>query len=154
MKAKMLSAACMALFISVAQAQDFTFQYNMEELNEVQNQNDVKDHFLGQDIAMKMQLLKESYTYKEVNEISNTENTVIEKPSIYNSVRKLSKHLKKSIKKGNISEPEAFNLLDNVLNIALNIRYQDTAALESELWKIKEPDELARLFTERIALEM
>lgn len=135
-------------------AQEFVFNYNMKELDEVQQSTDIKDHFLGEDIAKKMQLLKESYTYKEVNEISQTEFTVVEKPSIYRSVNKMSKYLQKDVKKGRISKEKAYTQLDNVLNIAINIRYQDTEKLEKELWKIKEPENLKALFSDQIVLSM
>ena len=68
-------------------AQDFTFRYTMEELNDVQNEMDIKQHFLGDDIATKFQLLKESYTYIEKDDISLSEKTIVEKPSIYYSVK-------------------------------------------------------------------
>ena len=84
-------------------SQDYTFRYDMQEMEEVVNTQEIKPHFLGNEIATRLQLLKESYTYKEPNEISGTENAVIEKPSIYNAVRKVNRYLKKAVKKGDIS---------------------------------------------------
>ena len=149
----LLTTALLAMMV-VAQAQDFVFSYNMKEMEDVQSQADIKKHFLGDEIALKMQLLKESYTFIVVDEINNTQRTSVEKPSIFYSVKKTEKYLKKALKKGQIDEEEAITQFDNVLNIALNIRYQDTKALEDLLWDIKDPNQIATLYESRVKLEM
>lgn len=140
----------------ISKGQDtFTFRYTMEEMNEVQDIIDLKEHFLGEDIAIKFLLLKESYTYIERDAIAQSEKTVVEKPSIYYSCKKVSKYLKKAIKQKEISEDEAKAQMDNVLNIALNIRYQETEALEQILWDInKDPNQVIAFYNSKVKLEM
>ncbi|MFT4736047.1 MAG: hypothetical protein ACI8QD_000929 [Cyclobacteriaceae bacterium] len=142
--------------INEASAQDkFTFRYTMQELNKIQMQSNLKSHWMGDEIAKKFTLLKESFTSIEMNAVAQTESTVVEKPSIYYSCKKVSKYLKKSVKKGLISEDEAFDQLANVLNIALNIRYQETAQIEEILWDInKNPSQVIAFYKEKIELEM
>ncbi len=133
-------------------AQDkYQFDYQEKELTGV-SEAFVKKHFLGEAVALQMQLLRESYTYKVEDQISKVVNTVIEKPSIYNSVSKVNKYLKKKLKSKEITTEEAEQVLSNVLIITLNIRYQDTAALEEELWKLKDPKEINDLYSNRVAL--
>ena len=130
---------------------DYQFEYQEKELTEVTSPF-VKKHFLGEQIAVQLQLLRETYTYKDDGVISNTETTVVEKPSIYHSVAKVNKYLKKEVKKGILSTDEAEETLSQVLKVTLNIRYQDTEKLEEELWSLKNPQEITKLYTSRIDL--
>lgn len=133
-------------------AQDsYYFEYQEKEQTEL-NFPSTKRHFLGDEIARKMQLLKQSYTYQTETMMTNVLNTSIEKPSIYYSVSKINKYLKKEVKKGGISENDAKSIMENVLNIALNIRYQDTQDFEKELWDIKDPSEITDLYSNRVEL--
>ncbi|MFY0686862.1 MAG: hypothetical protein JXQ90_06840 [Cyclobacteriaceae bacterium] len=144
------------LFIALTSsvtAQDFTFNYNMKELDEVQQVNDIKKHFLGEEVATKLQLLKETYTYKEKDPISLSERTVVEKTAIYNSIKKLSKYYKKQLKTGTVTKEDATTQMVNALNIALNIRYQSTEELEDLLWDIKDPKQLTSLYTSQVKLD-
>ena len=99
-----------------------------------------------------MQLLRETYTYKSESVITNVTTTEIEKPSIYYSVNKINKYLKKEVKKGGISEDEAKDILMKALIVTLNIRHQNTEKLEKELWSLKDPKEITNLYTKRISL--
>lgn len=155
-KLRGLLMAGFVLLSLVSKGQEtFTFRYTMEEMNDVQDIIDLKKHYLGDDIARKFLLLKESYTYIERDEIAQTEKTIVEKPSIYYSCKKVSKYMKKAIKKGTISEDEALAQLDNILNIALNIRYQETDKMEQILWDInKDPDQVIAFYSSKVKLEM
>lgn len=133
-------------------AQTYKFYYSAKEQAEVQA-SIIKQHNLGEEIAKKMQLLKESYTYKEYNPVSRFEDTVIEKTPIYNSVKKISKYLSKSVKKGNIELEEAQSQLNKILDVALNIRHQNTTALEEELWATKGTDQIASIFVDKIVMD-
>ena len=137
----------------ICYGQQFTFRYTREELVDVQHEIDIKPHFLGEGIAVKMQLLRESYTYRQRNKITLQERNVVEKPSIYYSVKKMNNYLKKEIRRGNLSRKEANEQLNNALNIALNIRYQETEKLEELLWKIKDPDKIAIFYSQNVKLE-
>ncbi|MBV6646172.1 MAG: hypothetical protein KI790_12025 [Cyclobacteriaceae bacterium] len=117
------------------------------------NEQLVKPHYMGPDIANKMYLLKESYTWMSPPSPSSpTEKLMIEKPSIYSSVRKLSSHYKKMIKKGNIEKGEAKEVLAKALDIALSIRFQQTVDLELKLQGIKSADEIAVVFADKVVL--
>ncbi len=140
-------------YISSAQ-EEFVFSYDMMEMEEVQSTIGMKEHYLGEEFTLKMQLLKEAYTYKVKDEISKTEKVEIEKPSIYYSVKKTDKYLKKALRKGKVTEDEAKETLNNILNVALNVRYQDTQKFEDLLWDIKDPVQISSLYTERVKLEM
>lgn len=140
-------------FISLgAKAQTYVFTYDERELVEIQSTVALSKHPLGDEYAYKLQLLKETYTYEVPDEIHHTKQTIIEKPSIYFSVKKANKHLTKSVKKGRIEEEEATKKLTEILDKALNIRYQDTEQLEAKLWKVKDPEAITALYTEEISL--
>jgi polyhydroxyalkanoate synthesis regulator phasin len=149
----LLVGILITLSVSVKAQETFSFRYNMEEQSEIQDINDLKEHFLGEDIAKKFLLLKESYTYMIEDELTQNRSTIVEKPSIYYSCKKVSKYMKKAIKKGNITEDEARAQLDNILNIALNIRYQETEKVEEILWEIKDPNQLMAFYKDKVKLE-
>ncbi len=152
MTKKLVLLVCLIAPLAYAGAQKYQFEYQEKEQKEIEN-TIFKKHYLGEDIAIKMQLMKEEYTYQIKDEISLTESTAIEKASIYNSVNKVNKYLKKSVKKGQISEEEAKEILDRILDVVINIRYQETAELEEELWSIKDPVAVTSLFDEEIAMQ-
>lgn len=160
-KVKFLSALVILIcgFEGVSQDMQasFTFRYIEQELKELETSPElVDDHYLGFDIAKKMQLLRETYTYEEPPTATNpAPRTVVEKPAIYYSVKKIDKHFKKALRKDEITEDEARKQLDNILNIALNIRYQETGKLEEILWDIKrDEEEIVKLYTDRVTLEL
>lgn len=142
---------CLIAPLAYLNAQKYQFQYQEKEQGEIESIS-FKDHFLGEEIAIKMQLMKENYTYRVMDEITRVESTEIEKASIYYSVNKLNKYLKKGIKKGEIEKEQAKELLENVLTVAINIRYQETAELEKELWGLKDPKVIATLYDREIVL--
>ena len=131
----------------------YRFDYQGSEFNDI-SANYVKKHFLGSDIANKMQVLKETYTYVTINELNQAETTTIEKPSIFSSVKKADKFVKKQMKSGALTEEEARTVMDKILLVAINIRHQNTEDLEQELWKMKDPKQITSLFVDRIAMNM
>ncbi len=155
---KLLLTNCLLFLGIVAYSQDvsFSFRYQQEELKDMEiSEEMLKDHFLGYEIAKKMQLLKESYTYQEPGTATQPVGaTVVEKPSIFYSVKKIERHLKKATKKEMIGEDDARAQLNSILDIALNIRYQETEKFEQILWDIKDPEEMATLYSSRVKLEM
>lgn len=151
MKRQTVIVICLIMPVAFLSAQKYHFEYLEKEQTEIES-NTYKEHFLGKDVAIKMQLMKEEYTYQEYNSYSRMETTAVEKSSIYNSVNKVNKYLKKGIKKGDISEPEAKEMLEKVLMVAINIRYQETSELEKELFSVKDPLAIATLYSEEIIL--
>ena len=147
-----LVLVCMTQTMAQSENQ-YQFDYMEMELQEIESPF-VQEHFLGTDIANKMQLLRENYTYKALNSMTQREENFVEKQPIFRSVVKLNKYLKKELKSGSLTMEKAQEIMDKVLLIALNIRYQETTELESELWKIKKPEEIAQLYNERIAISI
>lgn len=139
-------------FFGLAQTA-YTFDYMDEENSEVISIH-IKQHPLGEEIATQMQLMSESYTYQVTDAISGNISNEIEKPSILSSVNKVNRHVKKAVKKGNMTKEEGVEVMKTVLRIALNIRHQNTEELEAELWTISAPAELMDLFTKRITMEV
>ena len=136
--------------ITSISAQKYEFEY--QEKEQAEPDGTVTRHFLGDQIATKMFLLRKSYTYSVRDEISRVDKTEIEKPSIYYSVNKVNKYVKKSIKKGQMTEGQAKETLTKVLDVAINIRYQETEELEKELWSTKDPVAIASIFNESIVM--
>ena len=135
MKKLLFIIVLMIAVISVRAQQEFTFMYQQEEMAEVESQSDIKKHDFGEDIAYKFQLLKERYTYVEPGSATSpSDKIIIEKQPIFFAVKKLDKHFRKSVKKVGVSKEDAVSELENALNIAINIRYQDTQELEDLLY--------------------
>ena len=152
---KVIALIFLFALVNYAGAQDkYTFRYTQEELIDVQNPYDVRSHYLGDDIAKKFQLLKESYTTIHVDEVAQRENTVVEKSSIYYSCKKIGKYLTKAVKKGEMSLEQAQEQMNHVLTVALNIRYQETEAFEDVRWDIKDPFQALVFYKEKVDLDM
>lgn len=154
MKKLLIIVVLMVAAISVKAQQEFTFMYQQEEMAEVESQSDIKKHDFGEDIAYKFQLLKERYTYVEPGSATSpSDKIIIEKQPIFFAIKKLDKHLRKGVKKGGLSKEDATAELENALNIAINIRYQDTQELEDLLWDTKDPEGISTIF-KGISLEI
>ncbi len=127
----------------------FCFRYCVDEQSLCSiNNEDLNDHPLGDDIARKLYLLKETYTYIEhPTPTSPGEKTIITKPSIYNSLQKLNRYYKKQVKDGEMSEEEARIKLSQYLDVAISIFIENTESFEDELRKAKKPDEISEVFS-------
>lgn len=157
-KGLLLAATLISLtFVGYSQESQETFSFSFIEDKLDDSSVDlatVGGHYLGSDIAIKLELLKGSYTWKEEGTANSpTTKTVVEKPAIYYSLKKLDKYYKKAIKKGEVTEDEAKDEFIKALDIALFIRYQETAAFETKLRELKEESDIALLFTEKVKLE-
>jgi len=140
-----------------ASAQDeFRFRYMESKLDESSiNPDKLRGHFLGDAIAKKLYLLKENYTYlEEASSVTATAaRLIIDKPAIYNNIKKLEKYYKKGIKKGNIEESKAKEEFADILDIALFIRNQQTIAFEERLDSVNDTEEVVAIFTEKVKLD-
>lgn len=159
MKKGLLLAATLISLSLVGYSQEsqetFSFSFIEDKLDDSSvDLATVGGHYLGSDIAIKLELLKGSYTWKEEGTPNSpTSKTVVEKPAIYYSLKKLDKYYKQAIKKGEVTEDEAKDEFIKALDIALFIRYQETAAFETKLRELKEESDIALLFTEKVKLE-
>jgi len=111
------------------------------------------EHFLGETTAKKFYLLDGKYTSQEAVVPGNPlTKTVIMKPVIYDAVKRIEKHLKRKVKKGEISIDSANTIMNKVLDIALNIRVADTEKFEAALGSLNDNDARIDLFINRVQL--
>lgn len=151
---KLLFKLVVLIAISPALAQDnegkMTFDYRDKELS---TSALVEDHLLGEDVGEKLALLKQEYVWVEpASPAVPAPVSHVEKASIYSSVKKLERFYKKGVKKNRIAMDQALQELNQVLDVAISVRYQDTSVLEDVLRSTKEPEDLIAVFTERVAL--
>jgi len=159
MKRVLLTAVIFLGYFSAVSAQagaEDTFYFdndlvNVKALNI--DPNYITKHYLGEDIAIKMHLLKETYTYIERgDDLNPVDKTIVNKPAIFYSMKKLNNHYKKQIKKGTVSKEEAKEKLDHYLDICLSIYLQSTDNFEEALRTSKGNDELDGVFS-RVVLK-
>ena len=97
------------------------------------------NHFFGNEIAKKMYLFVDHYSYKvPVAPGNSATKTIFRKPEIYLSVKKIERYLKKSVQKGDLNSNVAQKEYDKVLDIALNILDENTAKFEERLKSVGE----------------
>jgi hypothetical protein len=110
-------------------------------------------HPFGEIIAKKNYLLDEKYTSEVALTPGNpASKTVIKKPVIYESVKRIERDLKKSVRKGEIPLNTAVNEFDTVLDVALNIVTVDTGVFENAIKSAGSTDSIIELFTKRVIL--
>jgi len=135
------------------QAQDdgpvFSYAVSNNELDlaEVGDQPIPRDPF-GDDMAKMMVILKNNYTFVEPpTPTKPTPTTVVEKPTIYFAIKRAHKLYKKMVKKDQVSEDEAIQNLTELIQKAVNVRYQKTESLEEALRGAKKLDEIESIFS-------
>jgi hypothetical protein len=123
-----------------------------EELNSI-SKDMIGEHAFGESISRKMYLFESRYTYQVPIVPGNPQTrTMIRKPVIYDAVMKIERHLKKSVKKGEISTETATAEFNKVLDVALNLVTADTGNLEKTISKSNDAISLTDLFTKQITL--
>jgi hypothetical protein len=138
-----------------AQIQDtFYFTNNLDRIKNIEvDYTKVPKHFLGYEIGSKMYLIDKTYTVvEEPSPVNPVEKTIVNKPAIFYSIKKLNKYYKKTIKKGEITEEQAKDELNTYLDICLSIYNQKTELFEEALKNSKEEKEIAAVFS-RVILE-
>ena len=107
----------------------------------------VPSHPLGEQIARSLIVLQNEYTFRPEPSATNPNpSKEVEKPSIYFSAKKLHSYFKKQAKKGNLAVEEARDKLYEVINICVNIRYENTVRFEQVLRETKDPEQLVAIF--------
>jgi hypothetical protein len=124
------------------------FTVSLKDLNESKvDRTLMTPHYLGEDIAVKVQLLKDTYTSVEkASATSPVDKTIVRKPTIYNTVLKLNRLYKTEIKKGLITEDEARANLIKVLDISNVVSYQNTTKLEDALKETETSADIVAVF--------
>ncbi len=109
------------------------YNYVPDEITKVSDDMAGK-HFLGNEIAKKMYLFDEAYTYTEAIAPGNpATRTMFKKPLIYSSVIKIEKLLKKNVKSKDLTLDEATVKFNKVLDVALNIKGLNTDKFEGTI---------------------
>jgi hypothetical protein len=105
-------------------------------------------HFLGEEIAKKVYLLEEDYTYEVAIAPGNpATKTMFRKPILYNAVRKIEKSLRKSVKAGEMTKEQAAGTFNKVLDVAINIKSIKTDSFEETVKSMDRTPDLIALFT-------
>ncbi len=130
-------------------AKKFVYHYsvNNEALSSI-DRSMLSEHPLGENIARKIHLLQDYYTYIEPpSPTSPGQKTIVVKPNIYNSLLKLNRYYKQQVKKGTISIESATRELNHFLDVGLSIVSDETGSFEAELRKAKSPDQIISVFS-------
>ena len=115
---------------------------------EQENSSLVVEHFLGKEVAVRMFVLKNAYTFRpEPSPMDPSPPLDIEKNAIYNSVKKVNSYLKKGIKKGQFTAAEAAKKLCKVIDIAVQIRHQETMDFEGALREAKKAEQIDAVYS-------
>ncbi|MFW5657345.1 MAG: hypothetical protein ACOC0C_06975 [Bacteroidota bacterium] len=131
----------------------YKFRNNLSYYTQSVDDEAVEPHYLGDIIAKKMYLLKETYTsIQPATPTSPSEKTIVEKPIIYYAVNKLNRKYKKEIQKDIITEEEARENMSMVIDVSLSILPENTAEFEKELRSAKKTHEIVDIFS-RVVLE-
>ncbi|MFT6866219.1 MAG: hypothetical protein ACJA08_001048 [Cyclobacteriaceae bacterium] len=147
----LLSFCLSILAQNIEEVYNFKSLKNELDFSELVAYNYDFSHFLGEDIGKKMLLLTNSYTWVAEPTPANPITTkVIEKPGIYNKIKKVERYYKKAVHKKTIDVNVASQEFENILDIAIQVRYQQTDDLESHLQNLKNPADIALLFTNNI----
>lgn len=111
-------------------------------------------HFLGSEISRQLYLFNEYYTYKVPLSPGNpSTKTMIRKPLIYSTVRKIERGLKKDLAKNRITDTTAREEFSKVLEVAICIVDLNTDELEKEIKNTDDVKDLIMLLTRRVTLE-
>jgi hypothetical protein len=152
MKLKFLAflvGASMGILNSSAQ-EKFLFENHLRDTVHLNyNSLDIGSHYLGDDLAIKYYRIQETYTYVEQGNVQNpVAKTVVQKPTIYYSLKKLNSYYKKQLRKGNIDSSKAIQELGRYFDIGFSIYQQDTSEFEEALKSARKPDEIAEVFAQ------
>ena len=135
--------------VSVFEFRASTTDYDLNSISK----DMIGEHFLGDQIARKLYLLDSKYTYQvEIVPGNPQTKTVVRKPVIYDAVQKIERHLKKSVKKGDVSIETATQEFNQVLDVAFNVLTADTDSFEKAISKTDDANSLTNLFTKQVKL--
>jgi hypothetical protein len=110
--------------------------------------------FFGDEVAKQEYLFESTYTYKvPVSPGNPALKTIVQKPILYSSVRKIEKQIRKDLRGKKIDIKTATVKYSRVLEIAICIFNQDTEKLEQRIKDTSNNNQLLELFTEEIRLK-
>lgn len=113
----------------------------------------IGEHAFGQSASEKLYLLESKYTFEVPIVPGNPKTrTMVRKPVIYDAVKKIERHLKKSVKKGEITTESASDDFNKVLDVAFNVLTAETESFEKTISETNDVNSLTSLFTKRVNL--
>jgi hypothetical protein len=133
---------------------NFEFQTYVTENDLISISQDLlQEHPFGPLVSRKIYLLQSKYTFQVPVVPGNPQTkTVIRKAIIYDAVQKIEHHLKKSVRKKVMSNEQATQLFNQVLDVALNAFAADTTNFEKTINKMEDPSSLVDLFVKKVKL--
>ncbi len=131
-----------------AQETEFSFRNNLKDTLKLSiDYIHSGSHVFGGEVARKLLLMKETYTYIEAGTpMAPGDKTIIKKPDIYYAVKKLNAYYKKAVKKGLINEELAAKNLISVIEKSFSIFYEDTKEFEEYIRTKKNPEDIQKAF--------
>jgi len=127
----------------------YSYDYELEKITVEMS----GEHAFGDVIAKKVYLLDQKYKSEVALIPGNPQTkTVIQKPVLYDAVKRIEKYLKKSVKKGEISLDSATYLYNKVLDVALSIKNANTTNFEDAVSSAENEAAKIELFTKRVNL--
>jgi len=147
---KLFSIALLLCALMSAKAQDseYLFANNLKDTANLKiDYSTAGTHVLGSNVARKMLLLQETYTYIERGTLTAPgDKVVVKKGDIYYAVKKLNVYYKKAVKIGTIDSKEAANKLIASIDKAYSMFYEDTKKFEAYIREQKEAEDIQKAF--------
>ena len=132
----------------------FEFQVYVNENDYTSISDDLlESHVFGQLVSRKLYILESKYTFQVPAVPGNPQTkTVIRKPVIYEAVKRIEHYLKKSVRKGSITQEAASITFNKVLDVAINAFAADSNNFENTISKTDDLASLINLFANRVIL--
>lgn len=106
----------------------------------------VSRHYLGEDVAVLYYVFKNTYVQRKRDYLGASNETVIQKPVIYDSVLKIDGLLKKAVKSGEYTKEQAAKIMEDCLSKSYAVFFADTDELENYLSKMESLDQYLALY--------
>ena len=142
-----LFALCFSLLLVAQDDSPIVYEFSERDLDISTVELGTKNHLFGDEIAKKEVLFKERYLKKiEGTPTSPTTKTVVVKPKVYQSIKKIDKYLVKRVKKGLMEQEKAKADLEACLNVVLICSSSNTFELEERLKAAKKPEKMIEVY--------
>lgn len=150
--ASVISAILPIVYAQEADNGNFYFENRVALIISSFNIITPRSHYLNEELGIKDAVFHDLYSYTVSGQVTSTgQQVIVDKPVIFNSVKKTNRYYRQLLKKKQITEDEAIKKVNHLLDVAISVYTQSTAAFEDELMQAKEQDEIARIF-ERVVL--
>ena len=111
-----------------------------------------RPHFLGEETGRKYSVFHDLYSMVVGGDaMYSGPQIVIDKPAIYRAVQRANRYYRKQWRRSRISDLEAYEKVNHMLNVAISVYTQPTEALEEEFRSAGSAEKIANIF-ERIVL--